>query len=83
MSSMRSSLYNEVTIFLAGGPSPDEIVALRPSAAAQKRLRELLAKNQTGHLSDAEVVELDEYQNMNHLMTLLKAQARRQLNQTS
>jgi len=79
LSPMHSLVYTEVIMFLASGPSPDKILALRPSVAAQERLRDLLARNQAGRLSEAESVELDEYQNMNHLMTLLKAQAKRQL----
>ncbi|MBE2225553.1 MAG: hypothetical protein IAF02_28715 [Anaerolineae bacterium] len=79
LSPTQSLVYTEVITFLASGPSPDQIVALRPSEAAQERLRDLLARNQAGRLSEAESAELDEYQNMNHLMTLLKAQAKRQL----
>jgi hypothetical protein len=79
LSPTQSLVYTEVITFLASGPSPDQIVALRPSVTAQERLRDLLAKNQAGRLSEAESEELDEYQNLNHLMTLLKAQARRQI----
>ena len=79
LSSTQSLVYTEVITFLASGSSPDQIIALRPSVAAQERLRDLLAKNQAGRLSETESEELDEYQNLNHLMTLLKAQAKRQL----
>jgi len=42
----------------------------------QERVRELLAKNQTGTLTAEEEAELDQYGYIEHLMRLVKARAR-------
>src|SRR5262245_42035846 len=73
-----SSLHwREVIEFLASGPRPDEIVAFRPSEAHADRSRELLYKNRECQLTEAEEAELDQMEHINHLMTLLKAEARK------
>jgi hypothetical protein len=72
-------LHNEVTEFLASSPGPQAIVDFRPSAEAQARVTELLEKNQAGTLSPDEQAELDQYENLDYIMTLVKAQARRRL----
>jgi hypothetical protein len=72
-------LHREVVDFLASGPTPGEIVAFRPSLTAEARVAELLDKNQAGVLRAGEEAELDEYQYLNHLLTLVKIQARRNL----
>jgi hypothetical protein len=72
-----SAHWREVIEFLASGPRPEEIVAFRPSGAHVDRSRELLYKNRQSHLTEAEEAELDEMEHINHLITLLKAEARR------
>jgi hypothetical protein len=72
-------LHNEVTEFLASSPSPRAIINFRPSAEAQTRVTELLNKNQDGTLSPDEQAELDQYENLDYIMTLVKAQAHRRL----
>lgn len=69
--------YAEVLDLLTAQPSPDKIVAFKVSTTAQQRLRDLLAKNRAGSLSNAEVAELDLYEQLDHLMMLLKARASR------
>ena len=69
-------LYSEVIEFLAGGPTPEVIIAFHPSAKAQDRVTELLDKNRTGTLPPAEQAELDQYERLDYLMTLVKARAR-------
>ena len=69
-------LNSEVIEFLASGPSPQGIVNFRPSTEAQARVSELLSKNQAGTLTEAEQAELDQYKNLDYIMTLVKAQAR-------
>lgn len=79
----RSGLHSEVIEFLASGPSLQAIINFRPSAEAQARVTELLTKNQAGGLSAAEQAELDQYENLDFLMTLVKIQARRRLSLVS
>ena len=73
------SVYNEFLDFLLTAPTPQEIMDFKVSAATQSRLRELLEKNREGGLTDAEQGELDAYEQVEHVMTLLKAKAHRQL----
>ncbi|MFQ5855480.1 MAG: hypothetical protein ACE5LU_07565 [Anaerolineae bacterium] len=66
-------LYSEVIEFLASGPTPQAITAFRPSAEAQARVAELLDKNRASTLTPSEEAELDQYENLDCFMTLVKA----------
>ena len=68
----------ELVEFLSKGPTPKRVAEYRVSKRAQQRLRRLLALNQTGSLSEEEQSELDEIETLEHLVTLLKIQARKQ-----
>jgi hypothetical protein len=72
-------VYLEVVDFIAAGPTPDRIAAYHPSEAAQERVMELLQRNKTGELLPQEEAELDDYLQLEHLMRLIKARARRHL----
>ena len=65
-------LYDEVVEFLGNGPSPEEIVALHPFPSTQERIGELLDKNRAETLTALESKELDEYRQLNYLMTQVK-----------
>jgi len=60
---------------LATLPSPEEILALRPSEALQQRVQELLEKNQEEGLSPAEEQEWQQYEYLEHLVRMAKARA--------
>ena len=75
----RYGLYNEVIGFLSSGPTPQAIVAFRPSAQVQARVAELLDKNRAGTLTRDEQAELDQYEGLDYPMTLVKARARQRL----
>ncbi|MCO6452672.1 MAG: hypothetical protein J5I90_17960 [Caldilineales bacterium] len=64
----------EVIRFLSQNPSPDELLAFHASERAQERLRRLLALNEAGMLSELEQLELDELQQIEHIIIMLKAQ---------
>lgn len=66
----------EIIDFLSAGPSPAQVVEYSVSDRSQERLRRLLALNQAGLLSQEEHAELDEDEHIEHIMVLLKAQAR-------
>lgn len=68
----------EVADFLAGRPTPDEILDFRPSSAAQERARELLARSNAGELTLEEDQELAQFDQIERLMRLLKARIRAQ-----
>jgi hypothetical protein len=65
----------DVLEVLARLPSPDEVLALRPSAAVQQRIEVLLAKGANGGLSQVEQLEWRQYQYVEHLVRIAKAQA--------
>jgi len=61
--------------FLATLPEPEEIIALRPSAQLQERIRFLLEKNRTEGLTDAEKREWQQVEYLEHLVRMAKAKA--------
>ena len=65
----------EVVEMLAKLPMPEEVLALRPSEALQTRISALVEKNRTEGLSPAEEQEWEQYQYLEHLVRLAKAQA--------
>ena len=70
-----SSVPSDVMELLASLPTPEEILALRPSPALQARISELLDKNRTVGLSPTENEEWQRYQDVEHLVRLAKAKA--------
>jgi hypothetical protein len=77
--SAATPVYREILNFLVLGPPPQAIWEFKASAAAQERLQQLLEKNREAMLSSAEQAELDAYEQVDYLMTLLKARAYHQL----
>ncbi|MBE9087324.1 hypothetical protein IQ278_35445 [Tolypothrix sp. LEGE 11397] len=71
-----AKVYLEVLDFLIKRPTPEEIVEFKVSPHAQMRLQVLLEKNRSGSLTPIEIAELDVYEQLEHLMILLKARAR-------
>lgn len=71
----------DVLEFLAGLPSPEEVLALRPSGVLQERISELLEKNRTLGLSEEEETEWEQFQYLEHLVRLAKAKAYLRLNE--
>ncbi|KYC40641.1 hypothetical protein WA1_23640 [Scytonema hofmannii PCC 7110] len=67
--------YQEVLDFLIKRPTPEEIMTFKVSLQAQTRLQALLEKNRSAILSPMELVELDVYEQLEHMMILLKARA--------
>lgn len=70
-----SALRREVVSFLARGPRSNEIVEFRPSEAALERMRELLRRNREGALTPAEESEMDEIEEVDNMVSLIKAEA--------
>ena len=66
---------SEILELLARLPSPEEVLAIRASAALQDPVRELLEKNRTTGLSPAEEDEWQRYQYVEHFVQLAKARA--------
>jgi hypothetical protein len=79
MAVVRASVYDEVLEFLTSAPTPEQIIAFRPSEAIQERVRYLLDMNRNGTLTAEEQVELDEFEQVEHFMRRLKIHARTKL----
>ena len=65
----------EVLEFLASLPTPEVIVALRPSATLQAQISELLGKNRTVGLNSIEEELWQGYQYLEHIVRMAKARA--------
>ena len=66
-------IYRYILNFLASSPTPSQIAAFGPTPEMQERLRTLLAREQAGEITEAERMELDEYERIEHLVIMLKA----------
>lgn len=71
--------YDEVIDFIAAGSAPGDVVAFRPSEEAKERVRHLIEREKSATLSPAEKSELEHYMQLEHIMRLAKARARRHL----
>lgn len=65
----------EVLEFLASLPSPEDIIALRPSETLQAQITMLLEKNRTVGLTNTEEQLWQGYQYLEHLVRMAKARA--------
>jgi predicted transcriptional regulator len=62
---------------LTSQPTPEQVLAIRPSPELQARVSELLDRNKRGALSRQEETELERYLTLEHLVRLAKAYAYR------
>lgn len=58
---------------MASQPTPEEILAFRPTAEMQERLQTLLSRAKAGDLNAIEQKELDEYERIEHLIVMVKS----------
>jgi hypothetical protein len=65
---------SEIIKFLSTNPSSQMVLDHQVSNRAQERLRRLLALNEAGMLGEMEQLELDEIQQIEHIMIMLKTQ---------
>jgi len=71
---MRLSVKQYVTDFLASQPTPEQIAAFRPTAEMQERLRYLVGRDRAEALTDEECQELDEYEQVEHLIVMIQSE---------
>jgi hypothetical protein len=67
--------------FLLSAPTPEAVIALRPSPMAQERLRYLLDGNRNATINDAERAELESYLQLEQFVRRLKIRAQEMLGQ--
>ncbi len=71
----------ELVSFLETNPSPQDVLTYHASRRSHLRLERLLTLNEANLLTEKEKQELDEFENIKHLVVMLKAQAAKQLKQ--
>lgn len=69
--------FEEIFQFIADTVGAERLGAFRPSSAAEKRVTELLAKQKAEKLRPKEREELQMFVQLDHVMSLAKARARR------
>lgn len=69
----------DILEFLAGLPTAEEIIALRPSEDLQNEISSLLEKNRNEGLTESEEQTWESYEFVEHLVRIAKAKARQQL----
>ena len=70
-----SPTYIEVLDFLVNRPTSEQIANFKVSERSQTRLQELLEKNRNINIMPSELVELNLYEQLDTLMTMLKIRA--------
>jgi hypothetical protein len=71
----RVDVWDEIDEFLISAPTPEQIVAFRPSEIVQERVRFLLERNREGRLTADEHTELEEHSAVENFMRRLKLKA--------
>jgi hypothetical protein len=71
----------EIIALLASQPTPEQILAIRPSPELQSRVSDLLARSKRATLLQQETAELERYLTLEHLVRMAKAHAYQQLQQ--
>jgi hypothetical protein len=74
-----SPAYLELLDFIVSRIAPEAMLQFRPSETSQRRVAELVERQHEGTLSPDEVSELEEFLQIEHLLIMAKAQARRRL----
>jgi hypothetical protein len=72
----RSTLFDEIVKLFASAPSAENILQFRPSQASLDRAGQLLELNRKNALDDASRAELDQFEQAELLMRLVKARIR-------
>lgn len=69
--------YEEIIDFIAAGTTPETVVAFHPSDSVQQRVAELVERSKDGSISAEDQSELEDYLQLEHIMIMAKARARR------
>ncbi|WP_133793040.1 hypothetical protein [Prosthecobacter fusiformis] len=78
-----NNAYDEAIDFLAAGVTPESLIAFQPSHEALVRFEHLIGKEKCEGLLPEETEELDRLMEIERLMSLAKARARKNLKFTT
>jgi len=67
--------YLEFIDFIAGGTTPQQILAFHPSSKAQARLEELIIREKENQLSPEEQAEINHFSELEHILRMAKARS--------
>lgn len=70
---------DEVIDFITSFPEPQKILDYKASPALQERIEDLVYKKKTSELSSEEILELERYLFLEHIMIMAKKRAYKQL----
>ena len=73
------AMFSEVLDFLVTSPTPEDILAFKPSSELEERLSALVRKNKQDSLSEDEEQELEAFLQLNHFVNMLKIRARKKI----
>lgn len=76
-------LFDEILEFLDSTPTPEQIIAFKPSQLLDQRLHYLLDQNSHDRIMSEERNELDEFLRVDHFITMLKIRAHDKLAEKS
>lgn len=69
----------EIADFLMTAPTPEQIIAFKVPEVLQKRALELLERNRQDRMTVDERAEMENFMEIEHFLTILKAKARLKL----
>lgn len=67
-----AQVYRYILDFMTSNPTPQQIAEFNPTPEMQERLRSLLSRNKLGDLAPSEEAELKEYEQIEHIVVMLK-----------
>ncbi len=74
-------VYDEIVEFIASGTTPQTVAGFSASVESKNRVAVLIAREKTSELTVDERSELDHYLEIEHIMRLAKAKARKKLSE--
>lgn len=72
-----SQAYTDIVDFIASGTTPQTVASFCPSSESKNRVADLIAREKAFELTAEERSELDHYFQVEHIMRLAKAKARK------
>jgi len=70
-------LITKLSKFIAAGTTPETVISFRPSETVRQRVATLVERSKDGIISPEEQSELEDYLQLEHIMIMAKARARR------
>ena len=66
-------IYRYVLDFLSSNPTAQQIAEFKPTLEMQERLKTLLVRSKANELTPNELKELDEYEQIEHILVMIKS----------